>query len=579
MDKIHKIHKIHKTILGILFIFLLLLAAIPTISKAIDGEIKLNIVNWGSDPMTPLPEKLENGQIWTDKSVSYLGDGEFEITLRAIGQKFKSEHTFISEFVDVVLVLDISGSMDELGNKPEKFTNMKNAARNAVDIILGEGFGGAIGNRIAIVKYEEMAKEVNGFMDGTGNNKEQLKNAIDELMAGGGTNIQNGFLIASNLIDNRENKDNKPVIILLSDGNPTYYHRDYVNQTIFNRKGDGTAVNTGANHIMYTVTQAVKAKETNPDLSIYSIGFGMDNLSKINQLYARATLMPTEENTAFYRRGFTWRVPFNHKYWEDESTFIGEDGAIEIFKAFAKIANDTISVKPLSFVVDDEERDYDDVIIKDFIGEGFEIRHRPIVMPDGERLLIKGGKLIWIIDGNKFRTLEFDNGLLDEEDREKIHQIKFKVKIKESAGEGTYYTNKSTKSLFSVVDDNPYYEWAKDKEIIENQGNRGWLTLKKHKDSGSNGGSNGGSNNGSKEPENNTSTDPIDNDEIEKIEVVEYIDVDKGGCEIGTTHVSSLPKTGDTTKLALLLFLMVIAIVGTIGLLLKDEGSIQKNKF
>lgn len=575
----YDMERIHKNMLGILLIFLLLLVAIPTISKAVDSTSKLKIVNWGSDPVTPFPKKLENGQIWTDKSVSYLGDGEFEVILRATGQKFKREYTFISEFVDVVLVLDISGSMDELGNKPEKFANMKNAAKNAVDIILGEGFGGPGGNRIALVKYEGMAREVKGFMDGTGDNKTQLKIEIEELVAEGGTNIQNGFLIASKLVENRENKDNEPVIILLSDGNPTYYHKDYVNHTIFNRKGDGTAANAGANHVMYTIAQAVKAKDANPDLRIYSIGFGMDSLSRINQLFAIATLMPTEENTAFYRRGFTWRVPFDHKYWEDESTFIGEDGAVEIFKAFAKVANDTVGVKPLSFEADDEEKDYDDVIIKDFIGEGFEVRQRPVVMPEGERLLIKGGKLIWIIDGNKFRTLEFDHSSLDEEDKEKIHQVRFKVKIKEPAEVGTYYTNKSSKALFSVADDNPYYEGVTDKGINENLDNKGWLTLKKDSSSG---GSNGGSNGGPKEPENGAPADPIDSDEVEGIAVDDgtaVADVVEGGCEIGTSHESGLPRTGDDTQMAVLLFLMVIAIVGIIILMLKEKDHMRKNKF
>lgn len=565
--------RLSKEQLYILLILVLFFLTAP-ISNAINGNgSRLDIANWGTSPVTPLPGKLENGQIWVDKSVKYLGEGEFEVTLSALGQKFKRDDSTPTDFVDVVLVLDISGSMDELGSRPEKFVSMKEAAMNAVDIILGDDYGGGASNRVAIVKYGEMADLASGFINNGYINRIRLKEAISELVADGGTNIQNGFLHASNLIANRVDKTNKPVIVLLSDGEPTYYHRDYSSQTLSNRKGDGTAENTGANHVLFTISQAVKAKEVEPDLRIYSIGFGMDSLSETNQLYAKATLMPTEENTRAYRKGFIWGIPFDHKYWEEGSTLVSEDGAEDIFWAFAKVAHDTIGKNPLSYTTNDEEgkKYHKNVLIRDLIGEGFLISEWPLEMPEGESIQIKDGELVWTIDGDLFRTLEFDNNTLAEEDIEKIHRVKFKVKIMDSIDAGTYYTNKSSNALYSVAEDNPYYKDMEDKDIDVNLENRGWLTLAKKASP--------------KDPKdkNGKPPKPIENIE-ENDDGAEVTDDPSNGniYELEDDNVgpvvSNLPKTGDDMEIPLLGWVFMASLLG-IFILLLGGGNKERTKY
>lgn len=186
----------------VLLTLLLIFGTVPAFSFALSDN--LSIENPDADKSTPIPVSLENGEIWADKSVEYVGDGEFEITLRAMGRNLERTEESQAEPVDVVLVLDVSGSMKD----HNRLSSMQEAAKKAVDTLLKVD-----GNRVAIIKYSKYAEKVSDF----DTNASSLKNSIN-FVANGGTNIQNAFFKAQELIENRSNKTNKPVIILMSDG-------------------------------------------------------------------------------------------------------------------------------------------------------------------------------------------------------------------------------------------------------------------------------------------------------------------------------------------------------------------------
>jgi len=541
-----------KSVFALLLTFILVFGMYPAPTFALpEGVI---ISDSGNDPVTSLPTSLMNGQIWTDKSVSYAGDGIFDITLRAIGQEYMVSNPKPNDTLDVVLVLDTSGSMGDDG----KIGKLKTAAKNAVETLLSVN-----GNRVAIVEYSSSALLVRNFSENVG----VLKDDIDDFRAGGGTNIQYALYLAQKTILDRPSNDNerKPVIILMSDGRPTYYY-DGLYSSSKSRLGTGDGDDTNGTYVWNTILQATEVKNNIPDVRIYTIGFGVGS-----DAYAIATLMPTEANTSSYRpvssysgemrsrirsmevpyywqygqwnesnyystrndqtnygvwtpfsgyatepdnfwgsystdftnpidpftrNGYNYAyflrsrtgeeyrnitgqpIPFNHKYWEDESS-ITSSSAQDIFDAFVAIINELLIMKPND---KDESDQYTDVVIKDIIGSGFEVVGG---LPSG--LSQSGNTVTWTINGDDFEAMSPDEDLDDNVPRPMdlnyLYSVTFKVKIKDDALPGTYYTNDNsanelvnrTHSSFEVSEDNPFYNEIG--QVLVPLNNTGWLTL------------------------------------------------------------------------------------------------------
>ncbi len=113
---------------------------------------------------------------------------------------------------DIVLVLDNSGSMS---GTPIQET--KKASEKFIETILKEDAS------IGIVKYESSADMISNFsMD-----ENQLKGALDELYASGGTNILSGLTLANEMLQQSNAK--KQIIVLMSDGLPSNSHDELIN--------------------------------------------------------------------------------------------------------------------------------------------------------------------------------------------------------------------------------------------------------------------------------------------------------------------------------------------------------------
>ncbi len=272
----------------------ILFGMLPTTVSAVAPGLQIKENSIDADAATTIPTSLSNGEIWTDKSVvpDATNPGEFTITLSAAGQDFQIENPLPQDKLDVVLLLDVSTSMNEkpTGQSKTKLESMKEAASDAVTTLLGVN-----GNRVAIVSYSDYATRRTGNNDSSAflTNENNLKQAISGLNASGYTNIQNAFLRAQEIIEARTNKVNRPVIILMSDGEPTVYHSSLTQHNDSNRS---RSTSSGADYVWNTILQAMKAKEEIPDLRIFTIGFGVGGSA-----YAVATLMPTEGNTENYR--------------------------------------------------------------------------------------------------------------------------------------------------------------------------------------------------------------------------------------------------------------------------------------
>ncbi len=465
--------RVSKKILSFFLMFLLVFSVIPAGASALGPG--LEIAEADADPITTPPTKLEDGQVWTDKSVAYDDDGEFIVTLKAVGQNFSREED-VRESIDVVLVLDLSLSMN-LGS-PTRLSKVKTAAQNAVDIILNANSTG-MDNRVALVTYSSMAQVELDFLQ----NATTIKNRIGNLSAIQSTNIQNAFLVSQELIEDRTDESRKPIIILLSDGAPTYYHTSFIDHGTYSnpsyRAGGGNPNNTSGTHVWQTVQQAMKAKTEVDNLDIYTIGFAVDIDGY--GAFARATLMPTVGNMEDYLPG---GATFNHEYWSEGSTIDGDADAAAVFQAFVDILNDYTSTNPLQYSEENER--YEDVVITDTIGAGFELMDADN-LPNGLDYDEETGVVTWTIPGNELKTMAPGSTSIT-----LFNEVEFKVKLRDSATTGTTYeTNDGAEASFKVAEDNPYNNddpeepsfrneentTVEGTDIIQNLPNTGWIRL------------------------------------------------------------------------------------------------------
>ena len=220
-------------------------------------------------------ETLDNstknvGRIWTDKSVS-TGDvtltnkigssadikkkdgSDFLVGLSALSSTAKiMGQTTVP--LDIVLVLDVSGSMDDQG----KMTTLKTAVNSFIDTTAAENDKRSDTNkqsRISLVKFAGEKKNTVGndtYKDGgyiynytqivseyeayTSANKKALKDKVAALNPAGATSADYGMEHAKTLVkqskDDANRKNAKRIVIFFTDGEPN--HGSGFNETVAN---------------------------------------------------------------------------------------------------------------------------------------------------------------------------------------------------------------------------------------------------------------------------------------------------------------------------------------------------------
>lgn len=181
------------------------------------------------------------GRIWTDKTVKAVenGDSDFLTTLSAISST--SDTTVSGKPLDIVLVLDASGSMkdDMSGNDGTKRIDaLKKAANSFIDTIATQNQGIADKSKqhkVAIVKFAgTKSTDVGNGKDRYGYNysqtmkkltlckgedAESLKSTIDSISPAGATRADYGLQLAEGISSDRT--DAKKVVVFFTDGSPT----------------------------------------------------------------------------------------------------------------------------------------------------------------------------------------------------------------------------------------------------------------------------------------------------------------------------------------------------------------------
>lgn len=186
--------------------------------------------------VTVINQREENEPVPHNKYIDYLGDGgtNTETNLRdkesyRLYLDVTGIPTKVSEPVDVILVLEASGSMDYKIDSDEeagKYEDSRHdlllkAVKTVVDTLKPEGSE----NRIAAVSFANSAESILTLEGSLNISADQIYNRIkNQLGTNGGTNYGAGLDEARKLYDTNDGR--KKFVVFVSDGEPTYYRDD-----------------------------------------------------------------------------------------------------------------------------------------------------------------------------------------------------------------------------------------------------------------------------------------------------------------------------------------------------------------
>lgn len=195
-----------KRILSIVLAVLMLVSVLPISALAAEESVvPQNVVTAEHGGV-----KVEKRAEWTDEE-----NGKAKITFTLTGGTMTSQDIPVT---DIVLVIDKSASMSKNGSP--KMNNAKKAAVSFVNKFFGTGADQGYKDkvRIAVVSYSGSADTVVGLT----NKINDLTSGINNIRADGGTHIQAGIYRAQQILDADTREKVKKLIVVLSDGEPTY---------------------------------------------------------------------------------------------------------------------------------------------------------------------------------------------------------------------------------------------------------------------------------------------------------------------------------------------------------------------
>ena len=222
----------------------------PEATKIVDHDTSNHWKFWagGYDGSKVTTQNV--GRIWTDKTVQAIDDGksDFLTTLSAISSTSDTT-SLVSKPLDIVMVLDASGSMDDpMGGEdsPKRIDALKNAANHFIDTIAEQNKNVkdvSKQHQVAIVKFagEKTDKIGNDtYRDGrhsyncsqtmqklmacSGDGAKSLKKTINSIDPAGATRADNGMALAEGITSKRE--DAQKIVVFFTDGTPTDF-RDF----------------------------------------------------------------------------------------------------------------------------------------------------------------------------------------------------------------------------------------------------------------------------------------------------------------------------------------------------------------
>lgn len=385
---------------------------LPLFISALSSDVHYDISSV-ADPDTQHIENdytgdpQDDGKIWTDKTVTHIDEDLFDITLSAVGQSFETKSVVSdAKSVDVVFVLDISGSMEDNG----RYISMTSAVNQAIGTIMKANaknrigivtFSGDRSTLLPLDSYHTTDNSTNYLKHGTKgmyfktpyiatsdvirDSNNQRENGNVEVV--GGTYTQKGMDAAKDMLEGTsDTKDRVPVVILLSDGIPTYATSKYdnVGSSEYNLGNGQTNSYTGDTGY-YTILTGMDSKEKiethyNTESKYYTIGLDIVNN------FGKVVLNPTRDNiNQLSNKGKEGDLknklmfsPYDYNY--TNKGYAGNMTGEELNSILEEITSDIISgtSSPLG------SSDNRTMIFTDTLGKGVEVKEAPKVLFDGK---------------------------------------------------------------------------------------------------------------------------------------------------------------------------------------------------
>ena len=159
------------------------------------------------------------GNLAHSKYVKDNGDGTYDLTLDVVGAV--GTETNPAE-VDIVFVLDLSGSMDDYQYVDEQWITKLTSAQSAVNtLITSLSANETVDSRWKLITFSSSARlQTEKWISATEVNK-KIQDYNSE-SCNGGTNYQAGLTKAGEALRTAR-KDSTKIVIFLTDGEPTYY--------------------------------------------------------------------------------------------------------------------------------------------------------------------------------------------------------------------------------------------------------------------------------------------------------------------------------------------------------------------
>ena len=201
-----------------------------------------------TQPRTSVTADTEDG-VHISKKVEEAADGNYNLVMEAYVEG-NTEIVASSRPLDIVLVLDVSGSMDDpMGNRDntKRIDALKSAVNTFIDKVAEKNTstdGTAVGHRISIVKFagNQSTKigndtyEESGFLYTHTYNysqivknltivndagKKELIDAVNDLQPAGATRADYGMQLAQSVLSSNQDSNRDKVVVMFTDGTPT----------------------------------------------------------------------------------------------------------------------------------------------------------------------------------------------------------------------------------------------------------------------------------------------------------------------------------------------------------------------